>query len=479
MLKLLRSSRPQADPVPLGAELARRMAQPQRHRLLQGYPMAPMMGRVASGFAPLLMGPRDPARPLLVGVLPHASCNPAVQGCGFCTFPHETFEKSRVLLVVERVIAELQQQVRLVPELAQREVAGVYLGGGTANLTPPDALARLLQALARAFELGRAELTLEGVPRYFLTREARQLDLLAEAPVRHRRISMGVQSFDPAWLQRMGRSAFGDRAVVAEVVAAAHQRGMTTSVDLLYNLPGQDLQEAQADVRAAVELGADQICLYNLVLTRELGTVWASDEALLQAMPTVERACETWLALREALLAQGYVQTTLTNFERADLPLDKRFAYELASFEPATYDALGLGPAAISTFTAPTRRYAMKWINRTTSEAYLAEPQPAATIFQYLAEDLRLLHLTRGLSRLAIDRAAFQAFFAEDPVAWLGSRAEILRAADLIEVQPHQIALTPRGMFYADSVAGLIAHTRVLALRQQADDADGRKNPMG
>jgi coproporphyrinogen III oxidase-like Fe-S oxidoreductase len=254
---------------------------------------------------------------------------------------------------------------------------------------------------------------------------------------------------------------------------------MTTSVDLLYNLPGQSLAEALADVRTAVELGTDQICIYNLVLTRDLPTVWARDEAMLSAVLPPDQGCEAWLALRESLLGQGYVQTTLINFERADLAPDKRFLYEVASFTPTTYDALGLGPAAISTFTVPERKYAMKWINRTSSRVYLDEAEPAGSLFQYFDEDLRLLHLTRGFSRLRIERAPFQTFFGEDVLAWLGTRAELLQSAGLIEVRPDQLALTPRGMFYADSVAGFAAHERVKALRQRADDGHSRESPMG
>ncbi len=39
----------------------------------------------------LILPDFNPDRGLLVGVLPHSFCNPAVAGCGFCTFPHETF----------------------------------------------------------------------------------------------------------------------------------------------------------------------------------------------------------------------------------------------------------------------------------------------------------------------------------------------------------------------------------------------------
>src|SRR5262245_28806347 len=83
-------------------ELARRMTRPQRHRLLHGYPMAPLL---LPDFAerPWATLDLDPSRPILVGVLPHTFCNPQVRGCGFCTFPHEKHSNAAARAVVTRV----------------------------------------------------------------------------------------------------------------------------------------------------------------------------------------------------------------------------------------------------------------------------------------------------------------------------------------------------------------------------------------
>jgi oxygen-independent coproporphyrinogen-3 oxidase len=459
----------------LRQELGRRMARPQRHRLLQGYPMAPLMRPVRPRYDPFRALDLDPERPLLIGVLPHTFCNPKVRGCGFCTFPHQKFAREPMRRVVEQVANDIEQTALREPSLRERRVAAVYLGGGTANLTPPDQLQRLCSRLASTFNLGASELTLEGVPRYFLLREQAHLDLLAQTDVRHRRISMGVQTFDPAWLTRMGRDAFGGRDDIQRVVDAAHRRGFTASADLLFNLPGASIEHALADVRTAVEIGFDQICAYNLVLNAELDTEWARDDALVRAMPDADRSLATWLAVRESLLERGYVQTTLTNFERRDMALtSRRFVYELASFDPATYDAIGFGPGAISTFTSRTRQWGSKWMNIDTSDAYaqaMAEKQIAvAAEFAYPPADLRLLHLTRNLARFSIDRVGYERFFGTDPCSDFPSHFRVLEEARLVRCDSTAIELTPAGMFYADSVAGLLAHQRVDELRDRIDD---------
>ena len=67
------------------------MSRPQRHRLLHGFPLAAAMPHASTEVYSSMdsrpefkLGP-DSGKQLLVGVLPHPFCNPAVAGCGFCT----------------------------------------------------------------------------------------------------------------------------------------------------------------------------------------------------------------------------------------------------------------------------------------------------------------------------------------------------------------------------------------------------------
>jgi hypothetical protein len=96
-------------------ELRRRMRMPQRHRLLHGYPQAAAMPRRKGlgefPFRDIEFGPAR-ARGLLVGVLPHPFCNPALAGCGFCTFPHEVFNASKSEKIVDAVIREIAYLTR-------------------------------------------------------------------------------------------------------------------------------------------------------------------------------------------------------------------------------------------------------------------------------------------------------------------------------------------------------------------------------
>ncbi len=451
-----------------GAEVRARMARPQRHRMLHGYPMAPLTPPIAPGeeaaLAALEAAPLPDGRSLIVGVLPHPFCNPAVRGCGFCTFPHESFSHERAHAVAARVAAEVDAFGARAPALRAARVEAVYLGGGTANLTPADDLAALGEALARAWDLTGAEVTFEGVPVYFTARDARALDALERAfPASRRRLSLGVQTFDRAQLARMGRLAFGDRTTIEDVVRQAHARGMTVSADLLFDLPGQTLDAMLDDVEVAAAVGFDHLCLYHLVLYEGLGTEWSHDRSLLAALPDNARACANWIALRRRLLALGFVQTSLTNFERREAHEGAgRFRYEELAYRPEQCDILGFGPAALSLRFAPDR--AVKLMNADGADAYVAAMDagsPRRRAFVYGPRDARVLYLTRKVVTLGFARADYRALFGTDAVTDFGMDFDALDRAGLVDVDDARVALTERGMFYADSVAGLLASRQV------------------
>jgi coproporphyrinogen III oxidase-like Fe-S oxidoreductase len=314
-----------------------------------------------------------------------------------------------------------------------------------------------------------AEITLEGVPSLFRSLLSGPLEALLEMPARHRRLSMGVQTFDKAQIERMGRERFGDRNTVARVVDKAHRHGLTASGDLLFNLPFQTRAQMLEDLRTAIDLGLDQICIYHLVLHPDQGTPWSRDPALLAALPAGEDACANWLSLREFLLAQGFVQTTLTNFERAAVNAsERRFIYEECSFTPQKYDALGFGPLAITTVSNLTERRAIKLLRSRQTEAEGGRFGNTDLYFPYVEDDLKLLFITRSLPRLRVERNAYRTIFGTDfPDDFAGPMTAVM-AADLATLDEEALTLSSRGMFYADAVAGLFASHRAAEVRTAA-----------
>jgi oxygen-independent coproporphyrinogen-3 oxidase len=456
------------------AEVARRRALPQRHRLLQGYPMAHHLREAASedGIERLASAVAAPSKACIVGVLPHPFCNPAVKGCGFCTFPQESYRNTLAEQVTAEVAREVSEWPRW-PWMKGRSVDALYFGGGTANLTPPEPFRALCRAVRGALPLKKgAEVTLEGVPVYFTAKRPSLLEVLREElPDMQHRISMGIQTFDDAQLARMGRSAIGGPAAVEKAVNAAREWGFSTSGDLLFNLPGQSGAQMLADVDRAIDLGLEQICVYHLVLFEGLGTEWSKNPALLSAVPSNDVACANWLAVRERLLERGFVQTTLTNFERKEVRGTPRsFRYEPYGFAPEQYDILGFGPAALNVWTdmSPDAGVGLKTANAEGASAYLSARAGGRTADRVLGLgrlDLRLLYLTRRVAMLSMDRTAYRALFKSDLLEDFGREITALLEAGLLSEEGERLTLTPEGMFYGDTIAGLLAWRQVQAMR--------------
>jgi oxygen-independent coproporphyrinogen-3 oxidase len=480
-------------------ELARRLSRPQRHRLLQGFPAVPAMERAIPSaprrdltcsldgsikdttFAEAVTklrkpaGPPgwldferrvveggdhsrpplvtlDPRRSLIVGIIPHTQCTPAREGCGFCTFPHDRPDTRMRAQTVETVMRDIDT-VCGDDRLQRRRVEAVYFGGGTATLSSPHELQQLMTSLHQSFDLRDAELSLEGTANGFDRFFSSHLDWLMKQRVGTRRISMGLQTFDARFLALMGRQKFGSASTVRALERKCRGLGIATSGDLLFNLPGQTPAQMDADVETALSCGLDQLCLYSLVLTP--GTGWGNDPAMVAAMRTPQDACEQWLRLRARLVAEGYVQTTLTNFEREDVTRSpKRFRYEVAGFSVERVDALGFGPMGLTTVLNFDEGRGLKLMRR---KDVRARPWSADDLmYRYDSTGLARLFVTRSLAKLRLDGALYQRLFGrslDEDFAALPT----LVAKGLVGREGADVVLTPEGMFFADAVVSLLA----------------------
>lgn len=397
----------------------------------------------------------DPSRDLIVGVIPHTQCVPRKEACGFCTFPHDWANPRGRRDMLEAILNEIDHHTHT-EALRGRRLHAIYLGGGTANLSEPGEIARIVQALRSGFRIDEAELSLEGTPHLFERLLSSHLRNLAGQGTATQRISIGVQTFDPGFLRLMGREKFGDASTVGRLVKKARGLSIATSADLLFNLPGQTEAQMDHDIDVALSCGLDQICLYNLVLYKGLGTPWSQDAALVRAMRGNEQACSNWLRLRERLLRAGYVQTTLTNFERQDVSTGpRRFRYEVASFSPERTDGLGVGPLGLSTFVNVSQGRGIKLLRRKNVKREPWSGQDLA--FVYDAATLPLLFLTRSLAKTRVDGSAWQSIFGTRLLDTFAAPYAACLAAGLVQGDTADLALTPSGMFYADAVVSTFA----------------------
>jgi oxygen-independent coproporphyrinogen-3 oxidase len=333
------------------------------------------------------------------------------------------------------------------------------------------------------FDLKGAEATLEGVPAYFLRGKPRLLDVMRDTlGARQGRLSMGIQTFDEARLKEMGRAAFGTADTFREVVELGHKLGFTTSADLLFNLPGQTLDQMKGDLRRALDIGLDHVGLYHLVLFRGLGTPWAEDEDLLSELPENERAAANWQALRDLLVARGFTQTSLTNFEQGRYrQRPERYQYEECGFKPHEFEAIGFGPSAISYAATKDFAFGLKTMNPTGADEYCAAVTAGKRVwnraFVYRTLDQKVFWLTRRLAALHIDRVKYEMLFGSDVLDDFGEEIAVCRDAGLLDVTAEVVRPTPQGMFFADSIAAVLAAPAIRAYRDTGPAVIGTDAP--
>jgi len=220
---------------------------------------------------------------------------------------------------------------------AGRPVDSVFFGGGTPSLFSAKSIARILAGIASALPLRPdAEVTLEANPG---TVERGRFEDYARAGVN--RVSLGAQSFSAPRLRSLGRiHTPGDtEAAVRELERAGIDN---FNLDLMYALPGQDVEAALDDLRTAISLGPAHLSHYQLTL--EPGTPFFHRPP---PLPDDDLALEMQVACQSGLDAAGFAQYEVSAYARAG----RRCRHNLAYWTFGDY--LGLGAGAHGKLTTP------------------------------------------------------------------------------------------------------------------------------
>ncbi|MDD9205451.1 radical SAM family heme chaperone HemW, partial [Georgenia sp. 10Sc9-8] len=217
-----------------------------------------------------------------------------------------------------------------------REVATVFVGGGTPTMLPATDLARMLQAVRETWGLlPDAEVTTEANPDS-VTQES--LTTLAEAGFT--RVSFGMQSAVPHVLATLDRTHDPER--VPDAVAWARAAGLDVSVDLIYGTPGESSEDWQRSLDAAVALEPDHISAYALGI--EPGTKMGAQVRRGELpMPDGDAQAEMYEQAEASLTGAGLTWYEVSNWARSP---------EHASRHNLSYwrgqDWWGIGPGAHS-----------------------------------------------------------------------------------------------------------------------------------
>jgi len=247
--------------------------------------------------------------------------------CDYCAFYSEPAPDAALIRQwLDRILFQLEENASCL-----KNVETVYFGGGTPSLLPDDVLKRLFAAV-REVVPNAIEVSIEANPFTTTPEKAAVLTSFAN------RVTLGIQSFEPALLEAIGRREHTGPGP-EEAVRNLRQAGLhNLGIDLMYALPGETPDLWRRDLENALELNPEHISAYSV--TPEPGTPFAGrvegkpeDDALSEAM---------WEQAGTVLGAAGLPRYEISNYARP------RFESRHNSnvWHGQTY--LGLGPAACS-----------------------------------------------------------------------------------------------------------------------------------
>ncbi|MZP28812.1 radical SAM family heme chaperone HemW [Heliobacterium undosum] len=231
--------------------------------------------------------------------------------CAYCDFYSHPADSEFRMAYANAVIGQMEREADQWRRRLPSGPATVFFGGGTPTLLPAAAGARILDTLRRCYGWERSgvpmEITIEANPG---TVDERELAVWAEAGCN--RLSLGVQAFQPRLLTFLGRcQRLHD---VTEAFAAARKAGIDNiSIDLIYGIPGQSLDDWRLSLELALNFSPAHLSLYNL--KAEQGTPLAEWMMRGLAEPCVEDLeVEMYEAAQQTLQSAGFLQYELSNF---------------------------------------------------------------------------------------------------------------------------------------------------------------------
>lgn len=248
--------------------------------------------------------------------------------CRYCGFYSEPVAEYDAGAVVNAMIAEMEQYKSL------ETIKTIYIGGGSPSSLTREHLLRLVNRIKLLCPTAE-EFTVEINPGH--VNEA-LLDELRSAGVN--RLSIGAQSFIQRELDLLGRGHTA--ACICKAVRQSRTAGFDNiNLDMIFAVPGSDLDSWKYNIQAAIDLAADHISTYNLTyedntpLSRDLaaGVIKSVDEDTDRAMYE--------MAIDE-LSGAGFVQYEISNFAKEGFECEHNLNYW------ANGGYIGIGPGATS-----------------------------------------------------------------------------------------------------------------------------------
>lgn len=358
-----------------------------------------------------------------------------VKKCPYCDF--NSHEQSGELPEKDYLRALINDLDYDLDQAQGRQVSSIFIGGGTPSLFSAAAYDELLTYIDRRLGIADdAEISLEANPG---TVEAERFRDYRLAGIN--RLSLGIQSFNPDSLQRLGRIHDDQQARAA--VNIARQAGFDNlNLDLMHGLPEQDTAQALADLETALSFAPEHLSWYQLTI--EPNTVFYRFTPPLPDADQIDALQEQGQRL---LADHGYGQYEVSAYARAG----RQSAHNLNYWRFGDY--LGIGAGAHGKITDPEHGRIYRSRKKKQPTHYLhSDVARLAQRSEISREDLPLEFLLNALRlREGFTRAQFE---ARTGLAFstIGKRVECLQDRGLLDASGERVTTTERGYQLLNSV---------------------------
>ncbi|WP_255568164.1 radical SAM family heme chaperone HemW [Ruficoccus sp. ZRK36] len=371
--------------------------------------------------------PSGPLTPL--GLYVHVPF--CARACDFCAFYQEAPRRGDIDRYLEGVASEAAAM------LTGRPVETIFWGGGTPGLLPAEDLRRLGETLLKQLPGPPREWSVEMAPSAVKPDKAAALREIGV-----NRISMGVQSFDDALLDKLGRQHRANQ--IYRAWETLREAGFDNiNLDLMFALPGQSREQWLADLNEAIRLAPEHISTYCLTFEEDTALWVKLSEGKLRR--DVPQEAELYQLSWETLEAAGYAQYEVSNFARPG----HACIHNLNTWKMTEW--VGLGPSAASQLGG--RRFA----NVANLDQWLAgiEKGLPARVDEVdltpsiLATDTLIFGLRMNAG---VDLAKLEADWPDIDLSAVRPWAQTLVAEGLALLEGNSLRLTPEGRLLADRV---------------------------
>ena len=357
-----------------------------------------------------------------------------VRKCPYCDFnSHAVNGEIPQQRYIDALMRDLEQELG---GIQGREIGTIFIGGGTPSLFDAAGIKQILTGIAARTRISAdAEITMEANPGTF---EQERFAGFREAGVN--RLSIGIQSFDSARLQQLGR--IHNRNDALHAAGKAREIGFDNfNLDLMHGLPGQSTEAALADLQQAIELKPTHLSWYQLTI--EPNTEFFSKPPELPEDEALWAIQEQGQALLET---HGYHQYEISAYSQPG----RQSRHNLNYWQFGDY--LGIGAGAHGKISWPEQnRISRRWKQRQ-PKAYMDALNPLSGEQDISPEERPFEFMMNALRLTAGVGAELFSLRTGLSLASIAPMVERSRNQGLLETDAGMLAPSPRGRLFLNDL---------------------------